>query len=275
MPELPEVETVIRILRDKIEGLTIIKAKINLAKLLKSSGTINAFETDITGRTIETIKRIGKNIIFNLDDKVLISHLRMTGRWYVYKNSEIHDPKHDLAYFELSNKTILVFNDSRRFGTFHYQNKSEYEHINPIVKVGPEPLNDAVDGEYLFNKMSKSNRYIKTLLLDQTIVSGIGNIYADEILFLSNISPLKKGSDILLDDYQKIAKNSQKILNHAIKLGGSTIDSYYPEQGVSGQFQTKLQVHTRAGKKCYVCQTKINKIKVNGRGTYYCKTCQN
>jgi len=275
MPELPEVETVVRILRDKIEGLTITKTKINLEKLLKSSGTINAFETDITGRTIETIERIGKNIIFNLDDKVLISHLRMTGRWYVYKNNEIHDTKHDLAYFELSNKTTLVFNDSRRFGTFHYQNKSEYEYINPIVKVGPEPLNDLIDGEYLFNKMSKSNRYIKTLLLDQTIVSGIGNIYADEILFSSNINPLKKGSDVSPDDYQKIAKNSQKILNQAIKLGGSTIDSYYPEQGVSGQFQTKLQVHTRVGKKCFVCQTKINKIKVNGRGTYYCKTCQN
>lgn len=274
MPELPEVETVVRALQKKIKGQTIEDVKIYLNKFLKDDLTPTEFRADIVGRKIDEVLRIGKNIIFELQDKVLISHLRMTGKWFVYAKNNFIDSVHNLAVFTLSNETILVFNDARKFGTFHYQPKTDYLEMNPIKKVALEPLNKKVDGAYLAQRMQGSSRHIKTLLLDQTLVAGIGNIYADEILFAAKVNPLVLGKNVTLSQYETITLEARRILTTAISFGGTTINSYQSEHGVDGRYQNELKVHTRVGQTCYDCGATIIKIRVNGRGTYYCPNCQ-
>ncbi|AOG60743.1 formamidopyrimidine-DNA glycosylase [Spiroplasma helicoides] len=274
MPELPEVETVVRTLRKKVVGLKIIEAQILYPKIIKSDISVDDFEEDLKNRTIEKISRIAKHIIFHLGDVVLISHLRMEGKWFIYDKNDSFDKKHILAIFKLSNEKLMCYQDTRKFGTFHYQGVNEYLNLNPIAKIGLEPLDMAVQGKYLYDLMAKSSKYIKTILLDQTLISGIGNIYADEILFDASISPLNKGNDLNVEMYQRIADSSRKILKKSIDMGGTTIDSYQPEQGIDGKFQNELKVHTRKNEPCYKCGQKVIKIKLNGRGTYYCEKCQ-
>ncbi|AGR41545.1 DNA-formamidopyrimidine glycosylase [Spiroplasma taiwanense] len=274
MPELPEVETVVRSLNKRIKGLTIKNVKITYPNLIKTNIEIKDFENILKERKIDNITRIAKHIIFHFQDKVLISHLRMEGKWFIYENLIFLNQKHIEAIFELSNNSFLVYHDTRKFGTFHLQNFDGYLQQNPINKVGPEPFQKDIDGQYFFNVMSKSSKYIKTVLLDQTKISGIGNIYADEILFHSKIHPESRALNLNLENYEKIFEASVKVLNRSIELGGSTIDTYQPEQGIDGKFQNELKVHTRKGKKCYDCKTIIDKIKVNGRGTYFCSNCQ-
>ncbi|AGR42411.1 DNA-formamidopyrimidine glycosylase [Spiroplasma diminutum] len=274
MPELPEVETVVRTLNKKIKGLIIKNVKITYPNLLKTDISITDFENTLKDRKIDNISRIAKHIIFELQDLVLISHLRMEGKWFVYESGSLYDTKHVEAIFELNNNKLLVYSDTRKFGTFHLQEKNTFKSLKPINKVGPEPFDSSLNGQYLYDIMSKSNKHIKTILLDQTKISGIGNIYADEILFDSKIHPEKRASSLKISDYDQILKSSIKILKRSVELGGSTIDSYQPEQGIDGKFQNELKVHTRKGKPCYECGKIIEKIKVNGRGTYFCQKCQ-
>ncbi|WP_338984784.1 DNA-formamidopyrimidine glycosylase [Spiroplasma endosymbiont of Diplazon laetatorius] len=274
MPELPEVETVIRVLNKKIKGLTIEDVKITYPNLIKSDISIPEFEKTLKGRKIDAVSRIAKHIIFELQDLVMISHLRMEGKWFVYDKGTLYDTKHVEAIFTLSDNKMLIYTDTRKFGTIHLQSKSSYKEEKPINKVGPEPFDSSLNGQYLMDIMSKSNKHIKTVLLDQTKISGIGNIYADEILFDAKIHPEKRASSLELKNYEDILKSSIKILKRSIELGGSTIDSYQPEQGIDGKFQNELKVHLRKSKPCFDCGRIIEKIKVNGRGTYFCKECQ-
>ncbi|QBQ08043.1 formamidopyrimidine-DNA glycosylase [Spiroplasma gladiatoris] len=274
MPELPEVETVVKSLKKRVLNLIINKVEIFYPKIIKTNISVLDFQKQIENRKISDIQRIAKYIIFVLEDKVLISHLRMEGKWFLYDKNEVYDKKHVLATFHLSNNKILNYHDTRKFGTFDLQDLNDYKSNNPIKKLGPEPFVLEANSNYLYEKMSKSTRHIKTMLLDQTIIAGIGNIYADEILFDAKISPLITGNFLKPKDYQRIIESSKKILKKSIELGGTTIDSYQPEQGIDGKFQNELKVHTRKGKKCYECGNEIIKLKVNGRGTYYCKTCQ-
>lgn len=145
---------------------------------------------------------------------------------------------------------------------------------SPLAKLGYEPWDDMLDINYLKEKYKNKSLPIKTLLLDQTIITGIGNIYADEILFLSKTNPIKKGKDLNDDELKKIIDNTRIVLYEAIKQGGTTIRSYTSEEGITGLFQNDLNVHQKEGKKCPVCGSVIKKIKVGGRGTYYCEKCQ-
>ncbi|WP_339033897.1 DNA-formamidopyrimidine glycosylase [Spiroplasma endosymbiont of Cantharis rufa] len=274
MPELPEVETVVRTLNSKVKNLIIKKVKITYPNLIKTDISIEDLENKLMGRKIDNISRIAKHIIFELQDLVLISHLRMEGKWFVFDSNSVYDLKHVEAIFELTENKIMIYSDTRKFGTFHLQEKDTFKSQNPINKVGPEPFNSDLNGQYLRDIMSRSNKHIKTVLLDQTKISGIGNIYADEILFDSKIHPEKRASSLKLEDYERILESSKKILKRSIELGGSTIDTYQPEQGIDGKFQNELKVHTRKGKPCFDCGRVIEKIKVNGRGTYFCKECQ-
>ncbi|WP_339020614.1 DNA-formamidopyrimidine glycosylase [Spiroplasma endosymbiont of Atherix ibis] len=275
MPELPEVETVVRVLNSKVTGLTIENVKITYPNLIKTDISISEFEEKLKGRKIDNISRIAKHIIFELQDLVLISHLRMEGKWIVYDKGKIYDTKHVEAIFELSDNKLMIYSDTRKFGTFHLQDKLTFKNEKPINKIGPEPFDSTLNGQYLMDIMSKSNKYIKTVLLDQTKISGIGNIYADEILFDSKIHPEKRASSLNLKNYDDILKSLIKILNRSIELGGSTIDTYHPEQGIDGKFQRELKVHLRKSNPCFDCGRIIKKIKVNGRGTYFCPECQN
>ncbi|AHI54087.1 formamidopyrimidine-DNA glycosylase [Spiroplasma sabaudiense Ar-1343] len=274
MPELPEVETVVRTLRKLVLNKKITKAKIVYPNLLKQPTDTQQFESEITGQKILAIERIAKHIIFVFQNKVLISHLRMEGKWFFEPEGAQTNIKHQEAYFIFDDGMQLAYYDTRKFGTLHWQDIDNFREQKPLVTLGPEPFSELVTPNYLAKRINKSSKHIKTILLDQTIISGIGNIYDDEILFAAKIHPLKLGADISQIDFENIIDSSRDILAKSVEMGGTTIDSYQSAHGIDGKFQNFLKVHTRVNKPCLECQTLITKIKVNGRGTYFCPQCQ-
>ncbi len=258
MPELPEVRTVVKFLK-AYENKTITKIDI-LYPLMD-----NITKSFLIGQEIKEVSAKGKYIIFTLTKGYLISHLRMEGKYLSHKEIT----KHDHIIFHFGDE-ILKYNDVRKFGTFDYI-KEDLFNNPPLNKLGEEPFDAKLEDVY--KKIKASNRNIKTLLLDQTILAGIGNIYANEILFYSKISPFKKGSELTKKAVNEIIKQSIIVLNEAIKLGGTTIKSF-SVAGEVGYFTQNLLVHDQAGKPCQVCGTIIKKEKLQGRMVYYCEKCQ-
>lgn len=272
MPELPEVETVRNTLKYQILGKTITNVKIYYDKMFYPNK--ESFQK-LVNQTFIDIKRYGKYLFFIFDDYIVISHLRMEGKFFIKTNEPVN--KHEHIVFTLNNNQTLRYHDTRKFGTMKIINTSNYEKaLNEpeIKKLGPEANAPALTKEILYQKLSKQNVPIKTALLNQENICGLGNIYVDEVLFLSKIHPETKAKNLTLNDAQKIVENSKLTLEKAIKAGGTTIRSYTSSLGVTGLFQLELYVHTKAGQKCPKCDTIIKKITVGGRGTYFCPTCQ-
>lgn len=271
MPELPEVETVKNILNSKIKGLTIKDVKVHYQNIIAYPEP-DTFIKKIRNQKINDIKRRGKWLLFELDDYYLLSHLRMEGKYNIKDNIEPLN-KHEHVTFVLDNAKELRYQDTRKFGKMYLYNKEEAYNKKPLTTLGKEPWDKDLTINYLKDKYKNKTLPIKTVILDQTIITGIGNIYADEILFLCRISPLKKASKLDNNELEMLIVNTQIVLESAIKLGGTTIISFSAVE-VHGRFQNKLLVHGKANEPCIVCKTPIIKIKVNGRGTYYCTNCQ-
>ena len=271
MPELPEVETVRKALLNKLKNKKILDINV-LHNNVFENQDISFVKNNIKNQEIKTIKRRGKWLVFELDVYYLLSHLRMEGK-YLYRDIGQDIGKHELVVFNISNEFELRYKDVRKFGKMYLILKDKIND-SPLAKLGYEPWDDMLDINYLKEKYKNKSLPIKTLLLDQTIITGIGNIYADEILFLSKTNPIKKGKDLNDDELKKIIDNTRIVLHEAIKQGGTTIRSYTSEEGITGLFQNNLNVHQKEGKKCPVCDSVIKKIKVGGRGTYYCEKCQ-
>ncbi|MFV0424912.1 MAG: DNA-formamidopyrimidine glycosylase [Bacilli bacterium] len=269
MPELPEVETVKNTLLKFLVGKSITDVEIKYGKIIRDID-LDVFKKKVTNQKINDIKRIGKYLIFILDDYVLISHLRMEGK-YFYRRECFID-KHDHICFKLDNNMCLIYNDTRKFGTMNLEAISNYNEVDYLKKLGYEPFDEKLNAEYLFDKLHKKSIAIKTALLDQTVISGLGNIYVDEVLFLSKILPTRKCCELVMDDFDKIANASKIVIKKAIEEGGTTIKTFSASEGVHGKFQNSLNVHTK--KKCGFCSNEVIKVKINGRGTYYCKNCQ-
>ncbi len=271
MPEIAEVETVRNTLKNMVLNKTIKDVNIIYPKMIESD--IKDFKNILIGKKFIDIKRIGKWLIFDLGDYYLLSHLRMEGKYFVKEhNEEIN--KHEHIIITFTDNTDLRYHDTRKFGRMNLIKKENLNEVEAIKKQGIEPINDNLTKEYLYEKIHKKNLPIKTILLDQTIISGLGNIYADEVLFLSKINPLKKGSDITLDECEMIKKSAKEVIEKAILCGGTTIKSYTSSLGVTGRFQQYLMVHKRENELCKNCNTSIIRIKVGGRSTYYCPNCQ-
>lgn len=270
MPELPEVETVKNTLKKKILNQKINDVNIFYNKIIEYP-TVDEFKEQILNQTINDIKRRGKWLMFELDNYYLLSHLRMEGRYYIKNKSEAME-KHAHICFLLDNDMELRYIDARKFGKMHLIKKEDILKRKPINELGYEPWDRNLNIKYLKEKYAKRNIPIKTVILDQGIIVGIGNIYADEILFLSNISPLKKANQLNDTELQNIIDNTKKVLEHAIVLGGTTIKSYESSEGVHGKFQNELLIHNK--KTCPKCNSNVEKIRVGGRGTYFCKNCQ-
>ena len=269
MPELPEVETVKETLKKQILKRKIEKVKILYDGIIATDK--NEFAKNIVGQTFRDIKRRGKFLIFELDDYYLVSHLRMEGKYFLKPiEDEISKHEHIIFYFS---DISLRYHDTRKFGKMYLVTKDKLYTDTPLIHIGLEPWDDKLNSDYLKEKYNL-NTAIKTLLLNQDILTGIGNIYADEILFMSKINPMKKGKDLTKIDCDNIITNTREVLAEAIKMGGTTIRSYTSSLGVTGHFQGNLLVHNQDGKKCKECGSIIIKTKVNGRGTYYCPTCQ-
>ncbi len=270
MPELPEVETVKETLKHDVIGKMIEDIYIYHNNVIEYP-SVEEFIEKIKNENIVNIHRRGKWLMFELDHYYLLSHLRMEGKYFIRNNKE---PKllHELVKFNFSDGTSLRYHDTRKFGKMHLIEKGKELARKPLNKLGLEPWDEKLTEKYLKEKYSGKKLPIKTVLLDQSMITGIGNIYADEILFLSSINPLKPCSNLTKKERETIIENIRSVLEHAIELGGTTIRTFESSEGVHGLFQNELYVHDQ--KTCPKCSSEIIKIKVGGRGTYYCPKCQ-
>lgn len=272
MPELPEVETVKETLKLKLIGKQIKDVKIYYNGII-AYPLVKEFSKQIKNLPIKDINRRGKWLMFDLDKYYLLSHLRMEGK-YFFKNKEDKLDNHEHVVFTLDDDEQLRYRDTRKFGKMYLIKKEDINEIGPIKDLGLEPWDNNLNISYLKDKYKNKRLPIKTVLLDQSIIVGIGNIYADEILFLSKLNPLIKCCDLKDDDLENIIKYTKEVLEKAIKLGGTTIRTYTSVDGVHGRFQNELLIHGKDKGICPNCGQAVSKIKVGGRGTYYCNNCQ-
>ncbi len=270
MPELPEVETVKETLKKLVVNKQINNVNIYYDKIIEFP-TCDDFKKNLIGETIVDIKRRGKWLMFELKNYFLLSHLRMEGK-YLFREIGSEVTKHEHISFILDD-CELRYKDTRKFGRMYLFKKDEAFNNKPLNELGKEPFDETLDVTYLKTKYAKKRLPIKTVLLDQSIIVGIGNIYDDEVLFLSQINPLTQANMLTNEQLQKIIDNTKSVLTKAINLGGTTIRSYESSEGVHGRFQNELLIHGRSGQ-CIICGSEIVKIKVGGRGTYYCPSCQ-
>ena len=266
MPELPEVETIRRNLKDKLINKKIIDVKVLYPNMIMTD--LNDFINNIKNQTIIDIKRRGKWLMFELDNYYLLSHLRMEGRYIFRDNDELN--KHEHVIFYLNDNTNLRYKDTRKFGRMYLLDKEDIYNKKPLCDLGLEPSDLTLN--YLKSKFKNKKIPIKTVLLDQSILVGIGNIYDDEILFKSGINPNRLASSLNDSDINNIIKYTNQILEDAIKNNGTTIRSYEATEGTKGSNQNNLLVHTKDI--CPKCNSKLIKEKISGRSTYYCNKCQ-
>lgn len=270
MPELPEVETVRRVLSNEIVNTKIVDIDVYYNNIIEDD--LNYFKNNVIGKTITSLSRLGKYLIINLEQGSIISHLRMEGKYFYLPNgSELN--KHIHVVFKLDNGYILCYQDTRKFGRMVYKTVEEVYTTKPLIQIGVEPFSENdINIIDLHKKIVKKNLPIKAVLLDQSIVAGLGNIYVDEVLFASKIAPNKDASKLSIEDVKRIIEASDRILKLAIENKGTTIRSYTSSLGVIGGYQNFLCVHTKSV--CPVCNSKLEKEKIGGRTSYYCKNCQ-
>jgi formamidopyrimidine-DNA glycosylase len=291
MPELPEVEHVVRALRRAVVGRTIVATEINLPKLIAPT-TPSLFKRKLKNLTITGVSRRGKFILIELcrpgallsdaergnrkpahqQGQVLLVHLRMTGK-FLYLNSEEELPKHSHAVFYLDNERRLVFRDQRQFGIMRLAPAAQLSQTKGIAELAPEPFSEEFSVDYLREVFRRSPRSLKTFLLDQTRVLGLGNIYAVEALFRARINPFRPVNKLSAKRVARLHAAIQEVLDFAIQhiRGGFNL-----EEGFSyGEaFERFWQVYEREGEACVNCGTRIRRITHGGRSTYWCPRCQ-
>ena len=269
MPELPEVETSVQAIQEfanqSLESIEIynpnLRWKVDTAAFKK-----------LHGFKVSKIDRRAKYIILHIEQSQILIHLGMTGTLRIADKKSNFYKKHDHIELIFQNGR-LIFNDPRRFGSMHYITKPSTHFL--LEKLGPEPLSKEFNGEYLFHKIKKSLSPVKNSLMKQQNVVGIGNIYANEILFDAKIRPTRKSNTLTKKECEEIAVSSKKILKHAIKAGGTTLQDFYKPDGNKGYFKIDLTVYDRANKKCKKCKKEsIKSIVQSQRATFYCRKCQ-
>ena len=287
MPELPEVEVTRRTLLKFIENKVIKNIKINNPNL-RFKIPAN-FKKNVTGQKIIKVLRRSKYILIYLkNDYVMIAHLGMSGKFLIKNNyskdflktsyySNEFSSKHNHLEFFFSNNLKVIYNDPRRFGFFLLDKISKLDVNKFLSKLGPEPLGKDLKKDYLILKTKATQRTIKTLLMDQRFISGIGNIYANEILFLAKIRPNKISSKLSLVDIGRLHPSIGKVLKRALKLGGSSIKDFKSSVGEKGRFQNEFKVYEREDLKCLRtgCSGLIARVVSQGRASFFCNECQN
>ncbi|NLA78204.1 MAG: bifunctional DNA-formamidopyrimidine glycosylase/DNA-(apurinic or apyrimidinic site) lyase [Erysipelothrix sp.] len=269
MPELPEVQTVIATLMRQIKGKTITDVHVITPSIIQQD--VETFKHALLQQTIIDIKRRGKYIILILEKGFCVMHLRMEGRFFIETTSAVK--KHVHVVFEFHDGTYLHYHDTRKFGHMVYLVDETQLH-DYLSHLGIEFDDPQFSGDYLYELAKHRKRSLKSFLLAQEFIAGIGNIYADEICFYARLHPDVACHKISRSQWALIAQGVVEILEKAIASGGTTIYSYINSEGISGRFQLSLQVHLRQGEPCYVCQTPIIKTVVVNRGTYLCPVCQ-
>ncbi len=272
MPELPEVRTIVQTLKPAI-GHKVTGINFTDSRVIRNCSS-KKFQQFLLNETIKNIKTLGKLIYLEFShNKFLTIHLRMEGKVY-YLNKV--DPIEPFQCVEIIlGKKKLVYTDSRKFGQLNiYIDKESFQKSREITSQGYEPWDKRLTPNYLLDKFNNKSQAIKTTLLDQSIISGIGNIYAAEICFACRINPKRPAKQLSKLDCQYIIDSCKKIMDQSIKHQGTTVFTFKFAKNHSGSFQNHLMVYERQGQKCKVCGATIKKIMLNGRGTCYCPKCQ-
>ena len=270
MPELPEVECVVRGLRSKITGKTIDRVTVHLPRIVLGSPLDLAEQ--LPGCAFGQIRRRGKLIIMFLSRGLsLLAHLRMTGQ-LLYLPSAAPLEKHTHLIFHLDDGHHLRYRDQRQFGWIQLAESAGLEEHPQVARLGPEPLE--ISADKFVRAIGSRRRQIKPLLLDQTALAGMGNIYADEALFRARIHPLRRASDLSRAKLRALHGTVQDVLTEAIDCSGSTVEQFRGVDGQNGDFQRFLRVYGKQGEPCIRCGRPIVKIRVGGRGTHVCPRCQ-
>ena len=278
MPELPEVETIVRALEKAVLGVDIIKSSVYCNKFRVK--TPDDFCKRIDGAKIVRVRRIAKYIVVDLDNgESIIWHLGMSGRIKFIQDKNAPLEKHDHVVIE-TDKINLVYNDARRFGLIIVVKTKDVESHSLLSRIGFDPFDENLTAEYLYEKLQGKSIPIKVALLDQTIINGIGNIYASEALFLAQVLPTRESKNVSLKECEKIIEAVRITLEKAIKAGGSTLRDYKKPDGSMGYFQNMHCVYNKSGQQCSECICDIRKtggvqkIVQAGRSTFYCSTLQ-
>ena len=288
MPELPEVEVVKRSLTRKVQNLIIQKVNIKDSKLRYHIDK-NKFRK-ITGLRIKKIERKSKFLLFFLNKNfIMMVHLGMTGKFFFVdrKNTKLKtsfyynidykkEQKYDRVEFILNKNQKLIYNDVRKFGFIKLLRNKKYKNNFHLKHLGPEPLKNTFNYTYFKNYIKGRSRVIKDILMDQKFVSGIGNIYANEILFLSKVKPSRKVKNLKEFELKKIIKFTKEVLKNAIELGGSSIKDFSSSNGKKGSFQQHFNVYGKKGAACSntTCKSIIVKSSISNRSTFFCNNCQ-
>lgn len=287
MPELPEVETVRRGLATVMEGRPISNVLVRRRDLRRP--VPEAFEESLTGRTVTTIARRAKYLLFNLDDGcVVIAHLGMSGRMVIEQASETKGSgapgdltrdvgtggKHEHIVFSVGNGTVVRFSDPRRFGLMDLATQDTLGSHPLLANLGPEPLGDDFNGPALAARLTGKRTPIKSALLDQRVVAGLGNIYVCEGLFMAGLSPRRSAHTIQRGRADRLVASIKEVLDDAIAAGGSTLRDHVAPSGEIGYFQHSFKVYGREGADCTKCATPIRRLVQAGRSTFYCPKCQ-
>jgi formamidopyrimidine-DNA glycosylase len=269
VPELPEVETVARDLRPLVIGSTIVDARTLWARTLRDK-TPEAFATGVAGRRIEGVSRRGKQLVVSLDGGAFLTiHLKMTGQLFVVRQGAREDPYVRLV-LELEDGREIRFRDIRKFGRVGLYGEAGDD---PFARTGPEPLADSFTLAAFRRLIRGRKGRLKSLLLDQAFIAGIGNIYADEALWAARLHPLRTARTLRPSDERHLWVELRRILAEAVIRRGSSIDDYTAPDG-DGEMQEHLQVYQRAGEPCPRCGRPIRRIVVGGRATHFCSWCQ-
>lgn len=273
MPELPEVETIKKTLEKKITGLTITGVEITMPKIIRDPSP-EEFTVKITGSKITKLSRRGKYLLFYLTgDNVLLIHLRMTGR-LVYTEPGEPVAKHTHVIFSLSDSQELRFNDIRQFGRLQLAPQQTLNQVKGLKDLGPEPLDREFTRTFLRRELKRKRVRIKTLLLDQTFIAGLGNIYADEALHRAHLNPKRIASSLSPREVAKLYHAIIEVLKEGIENRGTSFRDYVDGDGRKGNYQELLRVYNHEGSPCPHCGTIINRVKINGRSSYFCPACQ-
>jgi formamidopyrimidine-DNA glycosylase len=294
MPELPEVETVRRGLATVMEGRPIVRVTVRRGDLRRPVPP--DFADRLAGRIVERLDRRAKYLQFHLDDgTVLLAHLGMSGRMVIEQPTEDSvtgtgeisvensaensveisvGGKHEHIVFEVGNGTVIRFSDPRRFGLMDLTTEDELPDHPLLRHLGPEPLDPGLDGPMLASRLSGKRTPIKSALLDQRLIAGLGNIYVCEALFDAGLSPLRSAHTVRHARADRLAATIKEVLTRAIEAGGSTLRDHVAPSGEIGYFQHSFRVYGREGEPCLSCAAPVQRIAQGGRSTFFCPTCQ-
>lgn len=276
MPELPEVESLRRLLAESVLSRKIVSARIREPRLRRRVSA--DFTGIVSDRTICELRRRAKYLLIELSGGMtLLVHLGMSGslthRGHGFRNEDF-DPAHDHLHFQLDDGSALVYNDPRRFGLMKLVPSAELEASEELRSLGPEPFSPDFNVAYLFAQTRHRRAAIKNLIMDQRVVAGIGNIYACEILYAARVRPGRAAGRITRFEAEQIVQFTKAILTRAIGSGGTTFRSYRDSRGLPGRFASDLQVYGREGEQCYLCGGQIKSRVLGQRSSFYCPACQ-